>query len=177
MRSVDIPVLIGAWLLLGAGAVKLVRPSSSARALRIVTAALRCSVGIRDNAVRLLGVIELLVGICVFTSSWSGGSWAAGALYTGFTVFVIMALATGAPLQSCGCFGTRDAAPSLVHVALNTAIASFAIVAATDTSFGAPHRTFLAHHGLGALGSLACALVVVTVLRRAPRLRSESGVS
>ena len=177
MRSIDVPVLIGAWLLLGSGAAKLVRPTSTVRALRIVARALRRSVEVRSNAVRLLGVIELLVGLAVLTSSWSGGSWAESALYGGFTVFVLAALATGAPLQSCGCFGSSDTAPSLLHVALNSAIAASALGAATDTRGGTPHRTLLAHHGLGALISLVCAIGIVTLLRGALGARRDSGVS
>ncbi len=43
---------------------------------------------------------------------------------------MVVALRTGAPISSCGCFGKIDTPPSMVHVVLDVAFAGVAIAAA-----------------------------------------------
>ena len=43
---------------------------------------------------------------------------------------VVVALRTGAPISSCGCFGKVDTPPSVVHVVLDLAFAGVATTAA-----------------------------------------------
>ena len=47
--------------------------------------------------------------------------------YLAFAGFVIVALRSGAPISSCGCFGKVDTPPSVVHVVLDVAFAGVAV--------------------------------------------------
>ena len=62
------------------------------------------------------------------------------AAYLAFAAFVVAALGSNTPLQSCGCFGQTDTPPSGVHVALNVVAAS-TVVAALVTGTPALHVT------------------------------------
>ena len=50
--------------------------------------------------------------------------------YLAFAGFVVVALRSGAPISSCGCFGKVDTPPSVVHVVLDLAFAAVAAAAA-----------------------------------------------
>ena len=71
----------------------------------------------------VIGVGALLVGgpvLCALVAS----------SYLAFAGFVTVALRTGAPISSCGCFGKVDTPPSSVHVVLDLAFAGVAAIAA-----------------------------------------------
>ena len=50
--------------------------------------------------------------------------------YLLFAAFVVVALRSGAPISSCGCFGKADTPPSVVHVVLDLLFAGVATAAA-----------------------------------------------
>lgn len=162
---VQVAVLAGAWLLAVAGLVKAWRPVAAHRALRTLAKELRGrDVSVPVAAVRLLGVAELAVAVAVLTVDSRAVLWPYAALYAGFAVFVVVALATGAPLTSCGCFGRDDAPPTLVHLAVDAALAALAVLAATDRTLGPARDALTARHGLDAVASLALAGVGLAAL-------------
>lgn len=162
VHAVHLPVLAGALLLVVAGLNKIWRPGPTARAVRTLAQALGpraggLARGFPSGAVRALGAVEVLAGTAVVASPWRGALWASSALYAAFALFVVAALATGAPLRSCGCFGQADAPPHARHVAMDVGIAALGVAAATDRGLGAARDTFTASSGLGAVLSLALA--------------------
>ena len=68
--------------------------------------------------VRLLGVLELAVGVWAIASGTTMSSVAIAVLYLGFSAFVLNALVRKLPVASCGCFGKEDTPPSWIHVAV-----------------------------------------------------------
>ena len=165
VHAVHLPVLAGAWLLVGAGLYKTWRPAPTARAVRTV---LRGRAVVDPAMARGLGLLELVVGVGVLASPWAFAVWAQSGMYAMFAVFVVLALATGAPRQSCGCFGAADTPPSLIHVALDSTIAGLGVAAVTDNALGSAHSSLVANHGTGALWSLALAGAGFVVLRGRP---------
>ena len=165
VHAVHLPVLAGAWLLVGSGLFKTWRPAPTARAVRTV---LRGRAVIDPALARALGLFELVVGVGVLASPWAVAVWVQSGMYAMFAGFVVLALATGAPLQSCGCFGAADTPPSLIHVALDSTIASLGVAAVTDNALGSAHSSLVANHGTGALWSLALAGAGFVVLRGRP---------
>ena len=162
VHAVHLPVLAGAWLLVGSGLYKTWHPAPTARAVRAV---LRGRAVVDPALARALGLLEFVVGASVLASPWAVAVWAQSGMYAMFAAFVVLALATGAPLQSCGCFGAADTPPSLIHVALDSTIASLGVATVTDNGLGSAHSSLVANHGAGALWSLALAGAVFVVLR------------
>lgn len=79
-------------------------------------------------AVTGLAVGEIVVGASALGSTGPLVSAAVAVLYVGFAGFVTVALLTGRPLASCGCFGTSDTPPGWIHVAVNLTAAAVALV-------------------------------------------------
>lgn len=111
------PYLVAAALLVVAGAPKVVRPRSTARAL----ASLRLPAS--PTLVRVLGATEVVIGAAAATTR----GWPAPALvalsYVTFSLVVALALARGGVLSSCGCFGTADTPPTRTHLAVTVVLA------------------------------------------------------
>ena len=79
--------------------------------------------------IRGLGAGEVAIGLSVL---FIGGTWpalATGLVYLGFAGFVIFARARGG--AACGCLGSDDTPPTLVHVGIDLAAAVVALLAAT----------------------------------------------
>ncbi len=110
-------------LLGAAGLAKVLRPLSTAKALR--------SAGVPATPAwgRVLGVLELgIAGSALFL----GGRLAAAgvaACYLGFAIFTARLLVLAGD-TSCGCFGDHDAPATPVHVGLNLTAAVAAALAA-----------------------------------------------
>ncbi len=109
------PVTAVLILLLIAGFQKITDPSTTSGALR--------AAGLPDRPilVRALGLAEVVVGIWFLV--WGGPIPAAlGAMmYAGFAWFVINALIRKLPISSCGCLGSTETPPTVVHVVMNLA--------------------------------------------------------
>jgi hypothetical protein len=123
------PFAIAAVLLVVGGAAKAVRPRDTAQALtavgirfpRVLPGRVVVRVGGAGEAI--IGTAALLVGgpvLCALVAL----------SYLAFAGFVLVALRTGAPISSCGCFGKVDTPPSVVHVVLDLAFAGVAAGAA-----------------------------------------------
>jgi hypothetical protein len=120
------PFLVAALLLTVAGALKAYDPATTAGALR------RAGFGVPPWAVRVGGVVEVVIGVAAIVT---GATLAAGLVavsYLLFTAFVVFALVRHIPIGSCGCFGKIDTPPSAIHVVLNVG----AIVTATAVALG-----------------------------------------
>src|SRR5437868_3829483 len=77
-------------------------------------------------AVRLLALAE--TGIAVAAVAGGGRlAWSlVGLSYLGFAGFVVVAMARGGPVSSCGCFGTPDTPATLGHVVVTVAASAVA---------------------------------------------------
>jgi hypothetical protein len=113
--------LVAAGLLAFAGGAKVLDPTMTAGALR--------SMGLPSSPrlVRVGAAGELLLGVAAIVLG-GAGLWLLIALsYVAFGVFVAVALASGRPIGTCGCFGRADTPPAWWHVALNAALAVVAL--------------------------------------------------
>ncbi len=107
-----------ATLLLISGGAKLVDPDPTSGALR--AAGLPAS----RWAVAALGLWEIAAGSLAIGVGGALGGSALAATYTAFAGFIVYALRSGLPIQSCGCFGRSDTPPSMSHVAVNVLAAA-----------------------------------------------------
>lgn len=104
---------LSATLLLISGGAKLVDPDPTSGALR--AAGLPAS----RWAVGALGLWEIAAGsLALGVGGFVGGSMLF-VTYAAFAGFIVYALRSGLPIQSCGCFGRTDTPPSPSHVAIN----------------------------------------------------------
>jgi methylamine utilization protein MauE len=118
------PFFAAAGLLVVSGAAKLRHPEPAGRAL--------ASLGLPSGrrTVGTIGVVEIAVGVWCLFAPGTASAASLGLLYATFAVFLAFQLRTGLPAASCGCLGSHDAPPSLVHVALNVAAAATAALVA-----------------------------------------------
>jgi hypothetical protein len=114
-----IAALVGAaaLLLLAAGAAKAADPSRTAGALAVM------GWPASPVLVRAGAVGEAVVGAAALVV----GGWFVLALvalsYAAFTVFVVAALRSGAPVGTCGCFGQPDTPPRVRHAVVDGTLA------------------------------------------------------
>ena len=120
---------------------------------------------------RVLGLIEVGVGVTAFLV----GGWALAAavavLFAVFTVAVLR-LRAGGEAVSCGCFGRSSAPPTMVHVVVDAVAALVAVAAAiTDAPGFLSMRPDLPAAGVPQLGLTALAVwlgvALLTVLPEA----------
>ncbi|MGH9265810.1 MAG: MauE/DoxX family redox-associated membrane protein [Acidimicrobiales bacterium] len=113
MAALAGPFFVSSALLGAAGALKVVRPDTTARALR--------SVGLPawPTLVRLGAAAEVAVAVTALANGGRPVAALVAASYLGFAAFVVAALRADVPLSSCGCFGGQDTPPTAVHLALN----------------------------------------------------------
>jgi hypothetical protein len=123
------PFAIAAVLLAVGGAAKAVRPRDTAQALTAVGLRFPRVLPARV-AVRIGGAIEVVIGVAALLVGGPVLCALVAASYVAFTGFVVVALRTGAPISSCGCFGKADTPPSIVHVVLDLLFAAVATAAA-----------------------------------------------
>ena len=120
--------MASAMLLAIGGISKFLRPANTSHALR----GLRLPAA--PSGVRMLAVAEM--GIAVGALAGGGrNAWllVAGA-YLGFACFVVLAMARGGAVSSCGCFGAPDTPPSMVHVLVTISASALTLA----TAFGHP---------------------------------------
>jgi hypothetical protein len=169
MTGIAGPFFAAVALLGAAGLAKVLRPLSTAKALR--------SAGIpaRPGWGRLLGVAELAVAaIALFV----GGPVAAllvAAFYLGFAAFTARLLIL-ANDTSCGCFGDEEAPASPIHVALTLTAAAAAALAVGFPPGSLP--SFLADQPWGGVPFLALTALLAWLgfitLTLLPELRAAS---
>lgn len=127
------PYLAACVLLVVAGAAKAVRPGDTARAVAVVVPV---RLAVVAPLVRVGAAAEGAVGITglVRPSSWTASAVAVS--YLLFAGFVTVVLTRGAPLASCGCFGTPDTPATRLHVVLNLVLAASAVAVAVGIPAG-----------------------------------------
>ena len=120
------PLLVATGVLVLAGLSKIQRPSATADALRELSIPQPLA-----NA-RLLGFLEVVLGILAIATGhwlfWLG----VGVSYAGFTAFVLWALGDSSRIGSCGCFGREDTPATVGHAVFNATAAALAFVAVTN---------------------------------------------
>ena len=138
VRRATLPVVLGftaamfSVLLVLTGIAKVVSPADTARAIR--------AIGLRvpDQTGRVLGLLEVSVGLGAILSGRAAVFLVQGVIYGAFLGWVIVAKVKSVPLESCGCLGTPDTPPYWGHIAVD--------VIATISSFGlalsGPFRLF-----------------------------------
>ena len=132
MAALAGPFIVTAALLAGGGALKVLRPAPTARALGQM--GLPSSPGL----VRLGAAAEVVVAAGALAVASPPFAALVSLSYLGFAAFVAAALRRGAPLSSCGCFGVDDTPPTGVHLAINLAAAVVAGAAALTGGGGLP---------------------------------------
>jgi len=115
------PFFMFATLLVVSGVPKLTDPVSTTRALE--------SIGLppRRNLGRAVGVIEIIVGAGVIAIGGPLIAAAFAVLYAGFAGFIVLALRSS-KVKSCGCFGSDDTPPSLLHLVIDVGAAAVGAV-------------------------------------------------
>ncbi|MFP5317141.1 MAG: MauE/DoxX family redox-associated membrane protein [Acidimicrobiia bacterium] len=118
------PFVVAAALLALGGLFKLRRPAPTARALRAAGLAPLAP------AARILGAVEVVVGLGALAVDSAVLSGLVAAFYLGFAGFVARALTQDAAVDDCGCFGASDSPPSLLHLVVDVAAAGVAVAVA-----------------------------------------------
>ncbi|HSP37308.1 MAG TPA: MauE/DoxX family redox-associated membrane protein [Frankiaceae bacterium] len=121
MPSWDGPLFAAATLLILAAVPKIRYPDDTARALR--------STGLPGSnlLVRLLAVIEILIGGYALLIGDRASAGLVAVSYLGFTGFVLLARSRDGVVSSCGCFGQRDTPPTRSHVVVTALLAAGAV--------------------------------------------------
>ncbi len=123
------PFAIAAVLLAVGGVLKAVRPRDTAQALSAIGLRFPSFFPARA-AVRVGGAVETMIGVGALLTGGPVFAALVAVSYLVFAAFVSVALLTGAPISSCGCFGKVDTPPSVVHIVINLLAAGVAIGAA-----------------------------------------------
>jgi hypothetical protein len=124
------PFAIAAALLVAGGATKAARPGDTANALRAV------HLPASALLVRLGGLTEAAVGIAALAVGDRTTAILVAISYAAFAGFVAVALRSGAPISSCGCFGKADTPPTRLHVIVDLAAVVAAAVVAIQPPAG-----------------------------------------
>jgi hypothetical protein len=122
------PFTIAAVVLALGGALKALEPADTAHALR--------ALGIPGGrlAVRFGGAAETVLATAALVTAAPVLLGLVAASYVAFAVVVVIALRSGRPISSCGCFGRVDTPPSWVHVGVDAAAAGVTAAAAFASS-------------------------------------------
>ncbi len=115
--------LVAAVLLGAAGAAKTLAPEPASATLA------RLRLYHAQWAVRLLGLVELVVATSAFILGGTAPATALAALYAGFAV-VAATLVRSGPTTPCGCFGPIEMPVTERHVTVNILAAVAGLVAA-----------------------------------------------
>jgi Methylamine utilisation protein MauE len=118
------PFAIAALVLALGGALKMLEPGDTAHALR--------TLGFPSGRtlVRAGGAFELLVALGALVTGETVLVALVAISYAVFAVVVVVALRSGRPISSCGCFGKVDTPPSRVHVVIDVVAAGVAAASA-----------------------------------------------
>lgn len=124
MEAVAAVYLMAAVLLGAAGASKAIIPEPASAALA------RLQLYHRPWAVRLIGLVELIVAVSAFILGGVVPATALAALYAGFAV-VAAAMVRSGSAESCGCFGRIEMPATRRHVTVNVLAVVVGLVAAS----------------------------------------------
>jgi hypothetical protein len=126
--------LMGAALLVVAGALKALRPADTARA--VAGALPRTPPRIWPPLVRGLAGVEVGLGAVALLYPGRVVALGVAASYLAFAAWVLWARAHGGSLATCGCFGTPDVPPTVTHAVLNAVVAGGAVGVAVSAPTG-----------------------------------------
>jgi hypothetical protein len=120
------PYFLAGFLLALAGLGKIRHPAPASRAL--------AAAGLPDRwvAVRTLGIIEVTVGGLALAAPTAPVSLALAFTYLSFAAFLTYLIMARVPAASCGCAGSRDTPPSVLHVVLDLFAVAAAVAVALD---------------------------------------------
>lgn len=135
MVAISAAVAVLALLLVHAGMVKLWRPE----AVRAALTAAGLPAG--RSAARVLGVVEVAVGVAALVTGHALAAAVLGFAYAAFAVFSVRQRRRGA---GCGCFGEPTAEVSRTHIGLDVV---GALVGGTAAVAGAPAALSLVAEG------------------------------
>jgi hypothetical protein len=163
--------LAGCALLVVAGAAKAARPVDTARALIQAIPLVRLER--MAHLVRLAAAGECALGVAGLILPRPPIAAAVALSYAAFAVFVFIAYRRGGPLATCGCFGTPDTPPTVVHIVINVGLAASAIVVAASGRSGSVLDILRGQpwHGIPLVAvSAVCAWLIVLALSPLARL-------
>lgn len=160
----------GCLLLTAAGAAKVLRPESSARAIAAVVGTSTAGI---TRLLRPAAAAEAAMGAWALLSPRPLPAALVSASYAGFGTFVLLVRRWGGSLATCGCFGTPDTPATRLHAAVNLALS----VAAAAVAIADGPRTVTAVlagqplHGVPlVLAGGACAWLALHVMSTLARL-------
>lgn len=125
MTALSGPLHLVALVLVVSGGQKLTTPGPAVQAMR--------SAGLprllpRDHAGRVLGAVEVTVGLSVLAVPEPAAAAALALLYLALAGFVVQLRRRDAS-ASCGCFGSASAPPTIAHVVANLTGAAIGVAA------------------------------------------------
>lgn len=118
--------LVGAagLLLLGAGGAKVVDPTRTAGALAVM------GLPVGPLVVRVGAVGEAVIGAAALVVGGRVPAALVGVSFAAFAAFVAVAMRSGRPIGTCGCFGRADTPPRWSHVAVDLVLAAAGLAGA-----------------------------------------------
>jgi hypothetical protein len=120
--------LMGCALLVVAGIAKAARPGDTARALAGAFGGPPHRLW--SHGVRGFAAAEAVVGIVAIVAPGLVVAVVVGASFAAFTAFVLYARGTGGVLSTCGCFGSPDTPPTVLHAVLDAGLSVAALLVA-----------------------------------------------
>jgi len=120
------PFAVASILLIVGGAAKARRPDDTARAMR--------ALGLPASPVfvRLFAAGETVIGAGALLAGGRALATLVAVSYFGFFAFVVLAMLRGGVLSSCGCFGSTDTPPTIVHLLVNLGLAAVSLAIVAD---------------------------------------------
>jgi hypothetical protein len=117
------PALATSVLLIATGSAKALHPNTAAVGLPLIRTQRRAT-----TTNRVVGVIEVVVGLAGVVIGSRLIDAVTAALFVGFGVVSLVGVRSQAP--TCGCVGKTDTPPTMAHVAMSAIFAGVAAVAA-----------------------------------------------
>lgn len=118
--------LVACAVLVVGGSAKVRSPEPTFGAMRAI------GVPATTAMVRIMGGVEVVIGIIAGVTGWRLALILVSAAYVGFLAFVAAALRSSTAIRSCGCFGSVDSPPSRIHLVIDAVFAVFTMAAAIE---------------------------------------------
>jgi Methylamine utilisation protein MauE len=125
---IDPLLYLAAGLLAWAGGAKVWSPDGTVRAL----SASGLVGGSSRFLVRVLGVVEMAVGLCCLLGLGPAAPAALAVMYLAFALYLLTLIVREVPTASCGCLGRADTPPSLLHVSVDLTAVAVGVLATFD---------------------------------------------